>query len=106
MADLTTFSDNVDLIRFEKTMQSTRTAGVKNLYLSSKGIPKRPYYKDLVNASERYVSGNNNAKASLKETLGGSSPALSFLGEWASNSSHVLVYFELDNEDWLDNSPV
>lgn len=106
MVELSTFSDNLDSLRFEKSMQSTRTAGVKNLYLSGKGIPKRPYYKDLVNASERYVSGNNNVEASLKETFGGSAPALSFLGEWASNSSHVLVYFELDNEDWLDNSTV
>ena len=106
MVDLTTFAANPDNERFETTMQSTRTAGVKNLYLSNKGIPKYPYYQDLVNASERYISGNNNVKASLKETFGGSSPALSFFGEWASNSSHVLVYFELDNKDWLDNSPI
>jgi len=106
VADLTTFADNQNSPRFEQTMQSTRTAGVKNLYLSGKGIPKYPHYQDFVNASERYISDSRNIEAVIKQTYGGSSPALSFLGEWASNSSHVLVYFELDNEDWLDNSPV
>jgi len=106
MVDLTTFVNNPDSERFETTMQSTRTAGVKNLYLSDKGIPKYPHYQDFVNASERYISDTRNIEAAIKQTYGGSSPALSFLGGWASNSSHVLVYFELDNGDWLDNSPV
>jgi|SRR5690554_2296098 len=106
MVALATFADNPDSERFEKSMQSTRTAGVKNLYLSGKGIPKYPHYTEYENAAERYISNNRNIEAVIKQTYGGSSPALSFLGEWKSNSSHILVYFELDNEDWLDNSPV
>lgn len=102
MVDFATFSNNVDSIRFEQTMQSTRTAGVKNLYLSNKGIPKRPF-EDIDNVRFSYVSDGNNVNGKLYKTRGGAMPALSFIGTWASNSSQVLVYYELDGEDWIQN---
>lgn len=100
MVDLTTFAANPDSERFEKSMQSTRTAGVKNLYLSNKGIPKYPRYFEYPNASS-FVSQNNNTNSTIYSSFGGASPAISFIGEWKSNSSHVLTYFELYNEDWI-----
>lgn len=72
---------------------------MKNLYLSDKGIPKQ-VYNETPNP-ERFVSQNNNTQSSVYKTYGGSQPAVSFMGRWASNSSHVLTYFELDNQDWL-----
>lgn len=100
MVDLTTFALSPDSERFEKTMQSTRTAGVKNLYLSDKGIPKYPWFEDVTN-SENFISQNNNSNARLRYTFGGGQPAISFMGEWKSNSSHVLTYYELGNQDWI-----
>lgn len=102
MVALTTFVNNPDIERFEKSMQSTRTAGVKNLYLSNKGIPKKPY-EDIDNVRFSYVSDGNNVNGKLYKTRGGAMPALSFIGTWASNSSQVLVYYELDGEDWIQN---
>ena len=104
MADLTTFSNNEDLVRFEKRMQSTRASGSKSLYLSAKGIPKFPYYEEFINATDRYVSSGNNVNGKLWSTYAGATPAISFVGNWESASSQVLTYFELDNEAWLDNS--
>ena|SRR5690554_1020817 len=106
MVDLTTFSNNVDSERFEKSMQSTPVVGLKKLYLSSEGIPKEPYYSKLENATLRYVSPNRNIDADIWETFGGDSPAISFVGTWKSASSHVLTYFENDKkgQDWVDNS--
>jgi len=108
MADLTTFSNNVDSERFEKTMQSTPVVGLKKLYLSSEGIPKEPYFNKLENATIRYISDNRNIDANIWETYSGSRPAISFVGTWKSASSHVLTYFELDKkgQDWADNSEV
>ena len=80
-------------------MQSTRTAGVKNLYLSDKGIPKE-VYREYPNASN-FVSDNNNTDSSIFETYGGAKPAISFIGKWRSNSSHVLAYYEFGNDDWI-----
>jgi len=99
VVDLSTFAANPDSERFEKTMQSTRTAGVKNLYLSNKGIPKE-VYSEYPNAQD-FISDGNNVDASIYKTYGGSKPAVSFIGKWRSNSSHVLTYYEFGNDDWI-----
>ena len=92
MADLTTFSNNVDSTRFEQTMQSTRTAGVKPLYISDKGIPKT-VIEEVANAAGN-ISDSTNIEASLYYTKDGTSPAYAFIGDWVSNSSQVLVYYK------------
>lgn len=97
--NLNTFSNNPNSLRFEKSMQSTRTAGVKNLYLSDKGIPKE-VYSEYANASN-FISQNKNIVASLFSTYGGAAPAISFMGKWKSNSSHVLTYYEFGNNKWI-----
>jgi len=98
MVDLSTFSDNQDIERFEKSMQSTRTAGVRNLYLSGKGIPKYPIYEELSTASAEFIDSSTNTNSAIYSTYGGVEPTKSFIGEWKSNSSHVLVYFELEED--------
>jgi hypothetical protein len=100
MVDFTTFADSPDSERFEKSMQSTRTAGVKNLYLSDKGVPKQ-VFSEYANASN-FISQNKNIVASIFSTYGGTSPAVSFVGKWKSNSSHVLTYYDFDNNNWIN----
>jgi hypothetical protein len=100
MVDLTTFSNNVDTVRFEQTMQSTPTAGIKNLYIADKGIPKE-VYSEYANAST-FISQNKNIVASIFSTYGGTAPAVSFIGKWKSNSSHVLTYYEFGNNNWIN----
>lgn len=96
MVDLATFADNPDSERFEKSMQSTRTAGVLSLALSNRGIPKYRLVQQGSTGDFGY-SSNNNVAAKLHNTFGGSLPALSFEGRWRSNSAHVLVHYDFDN---------
>lgn len=93
MVDLTTFSNNVDSTRFEQTMQSTRTAGVKPLYISDKGIPKA-IIEEVANAADN-INDGTNIEASLYYTKDGVEPAYAFIGSWVSNSSQVLVYYKV-----------
>lgn len=92
MVDLSTFSNNVDSTRFEQTMQSTRTAGVKPLYISDKGIPKT--IVEEIPRAEQLINEGKNIEASVFLTEDGVSPAYSFIGDWISNSSQVLVYYQ------------
>lgn len=109
MANLTTFAANPDSERFEKSMQSTGAVGIKSLYLSDKGIPKAPFYDKLEGATQNYISNNTNTESDLWLTYGGASPAISFIGEWVSVSSHVLAFFKMGEEasSWisLDTAP-
>lgn len=95
MVDLATFAENLDSERFEQSMQSARTAGVKPLALSNRGMPKQPlrYLSEIFT----YISPGNNAQGLLQYTFGGSYPAASFTGVWKSNSSQVLVKYDFDN---------
>ena len=93
MVDLTTFSNNVNSTRFEQTMQSTRTAGTKPLYISDKGIPKS-IIEEVVGAADN-INDGTNIEASLYLTADGVQPAYSFIGGWVSNSSQVLVYYKV-----------
>ena len=93
MVDLTTFADNVDILRFETTMQSTPIAGIKPLYISDKGIPKA-IFSEVVGAAD-LINDGTNIEASLFLTYGGASPAYSFIGDWKSQSSQVLVNYKV-----------
>lgn len=95
MVDLATFAANPDNERFEKSMQSRRTAGVRPLAISNKGIPK--YRLRPVPNGEAQYSAGNNVGAEMQYTFGGGYPAYTFIGTWRSNSSQVLVHYDLDN---------
>ena len=92
MVDLTTFSNNVDSTRFEKLMQSTRTSGIKPLYISDKGIPKT-VIEEVANAADN-INDGVNIEASIYYTKDGTISAYAFIGDWVSNSSQVLVYYK------------
>jgi len=93
MVDLTTFAANPDSERFESTMQSTPIAGIKPLYISDKGIPKA-IFSEVVRAAS-FINDGTNIEASLFLTYGGASPAYSFIGDWKSQSSQVLVNYKV-----------
>ena len=93
MVDLATFADNIDKERFEKTMQSTPIAGIKPLYISDKGIPKG-IFSEVIGAVS-LINEGTNIEASLFLTYGGASPAYSFIGDWKSQSSQVLVNYKV-----------
>ena len=93
MVDLTTFADNVDILRFETTMQSTPITGIKPLYISDKGIPKE-IFSEVVGAAD-LINDGTNIEASLFLTYGGASPAYSFIGDWKSQSSQVLLNYKV-----------
>jgi len=91
--DFNTFAVNPDSERFESTMQSTPIAGIKPLYISDKGIPKA-IFSEVVGAAD-LINDGTNIEASLFLTYGGASPAYSFIGDWKSQSSQVLVNYKV-----------
>jgi len=93
MLDFTTFADSPDSERFEKSMMSTTIAGVKPLYISDKGIPKE-IFSEVVGAAS-LIDDATNIESSLFLTYGGASPAYSFIGDWKSRSSYVLVNYKV-----------
>ena len=92
MIDLSTFSANVDSERFEKSMQSTPVSGIKPLYISDKGIPKE--ILEEIPRTDALMNAGRNIEASVYFTEDGLQPAYSFIGDWVSNSSQVLVYYQ------------
>jgi len=74
-------------------MQSTPITGIKPLYISDKGIPKA-IFSEVVRAAS-LINDGTNIEASLFFTYGGASPAYSFIGDWKSQSSQVLVNYKV-----------
>lgn len=94
MVDLSTFADNPDSERFEQSMMSVRTAGVRPIALSNRGVPKWKLEElDPVGT----VSASNNVRGKLLRTYGGSYYASTFQGWWRSNSSQVLVHYDFND---------
>ena len=91
--DFTTFADNQNDKRFERTMQSTPIGSRRPLYISDKGIPKRPYTPADVPATS--INDGTNIDAGYFYTYGGLTPAYSFIGDWKSQSSQILLYYKV-----------
>lgn len=100
MVDLATFGDNVDSERYESTMQSTRIARKKQFILSNQG-PPGDKITDWPN-EELYYNAGENVNADLQEAQGFGVPAITFKGDWWSNSAQVLVNYQMGNTNWAN----
>lgn len=92
MIDFSTFANNVDVTRFEESMQSTPINGRRKLYVAQKGIPNK-----IVSEIPGYTNTGKNIEGSVYNVVDSAVSSQAFLGEWKSASSQVLVEFDLTN---------